>query len=411
MVDILEKLMAMKAPDYEVVLRADPEPGPRPHPIISVDDHYIEGPETFTGRLPAKFKESGPHIERQDEVDYWVFEGQRVPLLGVEGIQSWEPGQGHLGPIMFEKFRPGMWQVDERVKDMEVNGVIGSLNFPSAIFGFAGQRFMRMKDQDLGLASMRAYNDWIIEEWTAPHPDRIIPSQITWLHDAEIAATEVRKNAERGFKAVAFTENPEKLGLPSIYSDHWTPFFQACEETDTVINLHVGSSSETLFPSSDSDPAVLGVLFPVNGFAAATDWLFARIPVKYPKINIVLSEGGMGWVPILLDRLSYMSRHGDKRLIFGDLTAIEVLRRNFWFTTFSDERTLSLRHEIGVDHIMYETDFPHTDSSWPHTQAIVANQLRDVPKNEADLMTYKNAAALYRHPLPDDLSHRDPRPM
>jgi predicted TIM-barrel fold metal-dependent hydrolase len=404
MVDILKFLENMpREAEGEVVLRADPEPSPRLHPIISVDDHFIEPPETFMGRLPAKFIESGPRVERDDEVDYWIFEGKRVAVLGVEGIQSWEPGKGHRGPIMFEKFRPGTWKIDDRVKDMERNGVIASLNFPSAIFGFAGQRFMRMQDRELGLASMRAYNDWIIDDWTARYPDRIIPCQLTWLHDAEVAAQEIRQNAERGFKAVAFTENPEKLGLPSIYKGYWNPFFQACEDTGTVINLHVGSSSETMFPSSDSDPGVLGVLFPVNGFAAATDWLFARIPVRYPNIKIVLSEGGIGWVPVLLDRLSYMARREDRRETFGGLTPIEVLHRNFWFTTFSDERTLALRAEIGVDHIMFETDFPHSDSSWPDTQAIVSKQLGGVPKEEADLMTFMNAAGLYRHPLPADL--------
>ncbi|HEX4219747.1 MAG TPA: amidohydrolase family protein [Acidimicrobiales bacterium] len=400
MVDIEETLMSMSVPEGGLTLRADPVPALVVHPVISVDDHAIEPPDTFTGRLPRKFAETGPRIEREDAVDYWVFEGVRVPLLGVEGIQSWEPGKGHFGPITFDKFRPGMWQIDHRVKDMKAAGIIGSLNFPSAIFGFAGQRFMRMKDRELGLASMRAYNDWIIESWTAPHPDRIIPCQITWLSDPEVAAAEIRRNAERGFKAVAFTENPEKLGLPSIYKEHWDPFLRACEETETVINLHVGSSSETMLPSSDSDLAVLGVLFPVNGFAAAADWLFAKVPLRFPGVKIVLSEGGIGWVPILLDRLSYMGRDDDRRAAFGGMTPIEVFRRNFWFTTFSDERTLALRAEIGVDRIMFETDFPHTDSSWPDTQEIVAAQLTGVPKSEADRMTFANAAELYRHPLP-----------
>lgn len=404
MVDIVETLLSMNSPEGDAVLRADPVAGPRLHPIISVDDHVIEPPDAFTGRLPARFAAVGPRVERDGAVDYWVFGDERVPLLGVEGIQSWEPGKGHLGPITFDQFRPGVWKIEDRVKDMEANGVIGSLNFPSAIFGFAGQRFMRMKDRELGLASMRAYNDWMIESWTGPHPDRIIPCQITWLPDPVVAAAEIRRNAERGFKAVAFSENPEKLGLPSIYKEDWDPFLRACAETGTVINLHVGSSSETMFPSSDSDLAVLGVLFPVNGFAAATDWLFAKIPLRFPDVKIVLSEGGIGWVPILLDRLSYMGRDDDRRAAFGGMTPVEVFRRNFWFTTFSDERTLALRAEIGVERIMFETDFPHSDSSWPDSQAIVGAQLAGVPQSEANRMTFQNAAELYRHPLPPELA-------
>ena len=138
---------------------------------------------------------------------------------------------------------------------------------------------------------------------SAPRPHHSV--QITWLADPMVAATEMRRNADRGFKAVAFSENPEKLGLPSIYKEDWEPFLRACEETGTVINLHVASSSETMFPSR-TGPVVLGVLFPLNGFSAATDWLFARIPLRHPDLRIVLSEGGIGWVPILFDRLSFM---------------------------------------------------------------------------------------------------------
>ena len=255
-----------------------------------------------------------------------------------------------------------------------------------------------MKDRALGLLALRAYNDWIIEAWTAPHPDRMIPCQLSWLLDPDVAATEIRRNAERGFKAVSFSENPEKLGLPSVYQAHWDPFFRACEETDTVVNLHVGSSSETLVPSSDSPVAVLAALFPVNGLAAAIDWLFAGVPVRFPSIKIAFSEGGIGWVPMLLDRLRYMERYGWDWAEFGAVPPVEVVRRNYWFTTFGDPTTLELRHAIGVDRIMVEVDYPHGDSTWPDTQSLLQSQFCGIPADETDLMTHINASRLYRHP-------------
>ena len=115
MVDILQKLMSMSTPAGEVVLRADPEPRTVRHPIVSVDDHLIEPPDTFTGRLPGKYAGDGPHVERHDGVDYWIFEGERVPVLGVEGIRGWETGKGHFGPISFDRFRPGLWRIDDRI--------------------------------------------------------------------------------------------------------------------------------------------------------------------------------------------------------------------------------------------------------------------------------------------------------
>jgi predicted TIM-barrel fold metal-dependent hydrolase len=255
---------------------------------------------------------------------------------------------------------------------------------------------MKMGDPALGLACMRAFNDWHLEEWATPHPGRIIANQVTWLLDPEVAAAEVRRNAERGFHALSFSENPEKLGLPSLYTRHWDPLFAACVDTGTVVNLHIGSSSSTIVPSSDSVPAVLGALFPINGMATAADWLFSGIPLRFPDLKIALSEGGFGWVPILIDRIEHMRRQLDYSIQFGDLTPVEVLRRNFWFTTFNDELSMSLRHLAGVDHIMVETDYPHSDSTWPDSQAVLARQFAGVPDDEVQRMTHLNAIELYR---------------
>jgi predicted TIM-barrel fold metal-dependent hydrolase len=255
-----------------------------------------------------------------------------------------------------------------------------------------------MRDPEVGLAAMRAYNDWIHEEWVGPHPDRMIPCQVTWLADPVLAAQEIERNAARGFTSVTFSENPWKLGLPSIHQRHWDPFLRACEETETVVNLHIGSSSETIVPSPDSVQA-LAVLFPINGMAACADWLYASVPLRFPKLRVAMSEGGIGWVPMLLDRVDYAQRHGIDRPWFGGEDPVDLVRRTFWFTTFSDGRSLGLRHTIGVDRIMVETDYPHSDSSWPDTQDLLARQLHDVPAPEVERLTWRNAAELYRHPV------------
>jgi len=398
-VDLLERLKAQGRSTAKLRQRDDPAPRARRFTVVSVDDHVIEPPDLFEGRLPERLAELAPRVIQRDGTAWWTFENEQVPLLGVDAVQSWEPGTGHAGPIAFVDLRLGTWNIHERVRDMDINGITASLNFPSTPFGFAGQAFMRMKDRELGLASMRAYNDWMLEVWSSPYPDRIIPCQVTWLHDPRVAAQEIERNAVRGFKAVSFSENPWKLGLPSIHQPHWDPFLRACEETETVINLHVGSSSETVAPGPESSVEI-GILFPINAFAACTDWLYAGVPVRFPKIKIALSEGGIGWVPMMLDRVEYSLRHGTPAgSIFGDSNPVDLLRRNFWFTTFSDPRTLALRHEVGVNRIMVETDYPHTDSSWPDTQELLTSQLSGVPEDEAELITWRNAAQLYRHPI------------
>src|SRR6185436_4829097 len=130
-----------------------------------------------------------------------------------------------------------------RVRDMDLNGVWASVNFPSQITGFCGAVFSGVADGELGAACARAWNDWLFDEWYLRYPERIVPLGITCLADAEMAAGEIRRNAARGFTSVTFPERPHAVGLPSLWDrEHWDPIMQACSETGTVISLHVGSS-------------------------------------------------------------------------------------------------------------------------------------------------------------------------
>jgi predicted TIM-barrel fold metal-dependent hydrolase len=368
-------------------------------PFVSVDDHLCEPPEVFVGRLPARFAELTPRVVRgEDHCDYWLFEGQRVAIGGGNVAAGWVTEDWYNGPIALDDARPGTYDIHARVADMDLNGVLASLCFPSMVFGFAGQLFGKLKDRDFGLAALRAYNDWIAEAWAGPYPDRIIPCQVTWLLDPEVAAGEVRRNAARGFKAVAFTEKPDKLGLAPIADAVWDPFLAACAETETVINLHTGSSSEIL-------PGGLAI----NGFVAALEWLqTAQVPLRFPDIKIVMSEGGIGWVPMLIDQLVYRRRHEKLPDSFvhwppGAPPPEEVLRRNFWFTSFYDPSTLAARQHIGVDRIMFESDYPHPDSSWPDSQDFLAAQMQGFPPDDIDRLTWRNAAQVYRHPVTPEI--------
>jgi predicted TIM-barrel fold metal-dependent hydrolase len=398
MADILEKILEYAGEKGQLVLRGDLAPRARRYRIVSVDDHVYEPPHVCTARVASKHRDVVPQLVRDGDVDFWVIAGERVPLFGSDAIQSWEPEHRYLGPVTFDEVHPAAYDIHERVRHLDVCGILASLSFPSAPFGFAGTAFLRMPDRDAGLAAMRAYNDWHFDEWYSPHPDRVIPCQVSWLADPVVAADEIRRNAARGFKAVSFTENPLRLGLPSLYSGHWDPFFAACEETETVINLHVGSSSETLVPSPESPPAVLGALFALNSMIAATDWLFARIPVRFPRIRIAMSEGGIGWVPMLIDRIDYLGRSVDYHQ-YGDLHPIDVLRRNFWFAVLSEPSIMPVRHVVGIDNIMVETDYPHIDSTWPDSQDILAAQLDGLAADEVERITHRNALELYRHAL------------
>jgi predicted TIM-barrel fold metal-dependent hydrolase len=285
-----------------------------------------------------------------------------------------------------------------------MGGVWASLNFPSALSGFCGAVYAKSKDPELGLAVTKAWNDWVHEEWWGPYPDRIIPMALTWLADPKLGAEEIRRNAARGFVAVSLPEMPHKLGLPSVFTGWWDPIFVACEETDTAICLHV-SSSGGLPDAPDAPPLLTGeTRFPVLSLLAAIDWVWSGIVVRYPRLKIVMSEGGIGWVPMLIDRLNYVTEHSGVvragQHWKGDLTPAETFLRNFYFCTIDDPSVLSCRDTMGVDHIMVEVDYPHSDSTWPNTRQLLKERFKDIPDDEVRLMTHQNAARIFRHPLP-----------
>jgi predicted TIM-barrel fold metal-dependent hydrolase len=250
---------------------------------------------------------------------------------------------------------------------------------------------------------VRAWNRWHIEEWAGTHPERIIPLQLTWLNDPAVAAADVRANAELGFKAVTFPENPVDVGLPSVHDTHWDPFFRACEETGTVICLHNGSSQWSAIRCPRPPLELMTTLFPVNALAAAADWLWGGVPTRFPQLDIAFSEGGIGWVPMLIDRIDYVMSHsasGSSAWHDPDLSPSDAIRRNFWFCAIDPGSTIALRDHIGIDHIMVESDYPHADSTWPDTQATQRAALAGLTDDEVRKITWENASRLFRHPVP-----------
>jgi predicted TIM-barrel fold metal-dependent hydrolase len=387
----------------KVTFLPEPDRQPRKYTVISADDHIVEPKHTFEGRMPAKFIDRAPHVERRDNADVWVYDGKDIPNVGFNAVVGRPVDEWGFEPARFEDMRRGSWDIHHRIKDMDLSGIYASLCFPSFLPGFGGQRLqLSTNDSELALAAVRAWNDWHIEEWAGTYPDRIIPCQIPYMLDPEVGAQEVYKNAERGFKAITFTEGPHALGLPSLHTGHWDPIMRACEETGTVINLHIGSSGTSPSTSADAPADVTGVLFFGYSMFAAVDWLYSKIPVRFPNIKIALSEGGIGWVPALLDRLDHM---GSYQQMYGtwtgiDISPADVFQRNFYFCAVEDPSTFVLRHRIGIDHIMVEQDYPHCDSTWPRTQTVLEHEVGGLPEEDIRKITWENASKLYRHPVP-----------
>jgi predicted TIM-barrel fold metal-dependent hydrolase len=383
------------------VLLPDPAPREVHVTVISVDDHVVEPPHLFEGRLPAKLQADAPRVVETDTGrQVWEFDGHVFTQVGMNAQAGRDDVT--MEPTRFDEMRAGCYQIDARVKDMDINGVWASVNFPSMITGFCGRVFSACSDPELGHAVMRAWNDWLFEEWYSAYPDRIVPLGLSWLADPELGAAEIRRNADRGFKAVTLPERPQRIGFPSLFTGYWDPIIEACAETETVVCLHVGSSGNYELPEGSPALELGATMFGQLSLAACAEWLWSGYAVRYPDLKIAMSEGGIGWVAMLLDRLDniidrsgYGTRWPDK-----SLRPSEVLQRNFWFCTIDDPSTIDTRHRIGIENIMVETDYPHGDGTWPDTQAVIQEVWGHIPPNELALMCHLNAASLFRHPLP-----------
>jgi len=372
-------------------------------PIISADDHLVEPAHLFAGRMPRALEDRAPRVVTDpDGTEAWELEGRRYPQIGLNAVVGRPKDEWSMEPARFDEMRRGCWDPVARLADMDVDGVWASLCYPSLIAGFAGSMFSQTHDLALGRACMQAWNDWHLDEWVAAAPDRYIPVQLPWLRDPQLAADDVRANAARGFKAVSFLENPVDLGYPSVHTGHWDPFLAACEETGTVVCLHCASSGWSASRSPGAPLELLTSLFPVNALVTAADWLWSGVPTRFPELRICLAESGIDWVPMLLHRLDYVMDHSatGQGAWIDAVHPSDVLRRNFWFSVIDITSVLQLRDEIGVSHIVLESDYPHADSTWPDTAARARQALGDLPPTEVEQICWRNASELFAHAGP-----------
>ncbi len=386
--------------------------------IISVDDHVVEPPHVWETWLPERYRSRGPRIERRgvagmrhvggghyeqqfdddapEQADCWVYEDLVYVHKRHVAAAGYPRDEMTMTPMTYEEMRPGCYDPKARVEDNELNHVEASLCFPT-FPRFCGQTFTEAKDRDLGLACVRAYNDWMVEEWCGDSGGRLIPLVIVPLWDAELAAAEVRRNSERGVHAVCFSEIPPHLGLPSIHSGEWDPFLAACQETQTTINMHIGSSSRMPATSPDAPTGVAATLSFNNAMASMSDWLFSGKLVQFPELVLAYSEGQIGWIPYILERADTVWEEHRAWAHTQDLVPqppSTYYYRQIYGCFFRDRHGIESIDIVGPDNVTFETDYPHTDSTWPHTKKVAEELMAGVPQEIVDKVMRTNAARM-----------------
>jgi predicted TIM-barrel fold metal-dependent hydrolase len=394
---------------------AEVSTGPRV-PLFSANSHFFEPAHTFEGRLPKRLQPRAPRIvDAPGYGQQWVFEDQVRPLLRQCAVAGTPPDSWTAddvsGYVRFEDMRPGYYDSAARLDDMDADGIVAEACLSSpATMGFGCDLFSCTDDTELGIACVRAWNDWYHEEWAAADRSRYVPIQATWYRDPEVAAAEVRRNAERGFKGVAF-RNPTDLDMPAFATGFWDPFLRACEETQTVLFHHTEPLIHWPKRAAGSTYGSVTTLFQASVMEMVVALVWGGVPTRFPNLKITLAETGGSWIPHLVRRMTWAV--GYAPVLAADwpepgTSPLEVFRRSFVFSTLEVDTAAEVGEQLGLDGWMIELDYPHMESAWPHAQEHYGPQLAALAPGDAEALAWRNASNLFRHELPA-LTVKEPR--
>ena len=384
--------------------------------IISADDHVIEPAHVWQDRMPSKHKELAPKIviAPQGEMTlndgvwveipgtgdkmaaWWHFENKRYQIKQMVACPGIPPEEVTMEGVTYDDIAPGCYDPIARLADMDINHVEASLCFPNYP-RFCGQLFSEADDLELGLLCVQAYNDWMIDEWCGSSGGRLIPLCIVPLWDAELAAKEIYRVAEKGCRAVAWSELPAWLGRPGIHGDFWDPFLKACEETQTVICMHIGSGTKTVQTSPEAPTVVTANLIVCNSAASMIDWIFSGKFEQFPNLKLLYAESQIGWIPYFIERAddtwrTHQWAQGEKRI---PKPPSHYYKKHVYSCFFKDTVGIDLLDRIGEDNVLFETDYPHQDGTFPNTLAIAEELFGHLEQETIDKIARDNAIKLF----------------
>lgn len=378
--------------------------------IVSVDDHIIEPPDLLKKYIPQKWQSHAPELHKSAEgADVWVFDGRPHPNFALNAVAGRPREELGFEPSSYDQIRPGCYDPKERIRDMNVNGVASSLCFGS-VSGMCGETWANTSDKSLALAMVQAYNDYYLGEWCGAAPGRFIPmAQLPWWNPEEMVA-EIKRMAGLGVTAIAYPPMPTQLGLPSIHDEYWRPVWKAICDEGMVLCCHIGVGGGTDHISMDSPIDAFLTKVGLSSFSVASEWLWSQVLREYTDINIILSEGGIGWIPYFLERADLVAKnHGPwTKQSFGDQLPSEFFRDRFFSCFIEDEFGLEVRDKIGIETITFENDYPHADITWPHSPEQLWDDFAQATCSEADIdmITHENALRALRYDLFSKLGGR-----
>ena len=387
-------------------------------PLYSSDGHLEVRPERWSPRMPEKFRSRAPKtIKLDDGGDALVVEGQKpypAPFLDLRAgrtNENWEP----FGVTVDDT--AGVGPPEQRLREQDMDNLLGEVLFPNMQVG--PRLWSTIADQDLYRATVRAYNDWLGEEYCAVSRDRLIGLGVIPWTNVDDAIAELEHCAKLGLKGVNLGVFPSAKPFPTADDDR---FWAAAVDMNVPLTVHVGfdrlgpRAGQPTFEYPGVDPAILAklgprklvewVALPFLGTAPSlslAQLILSGVFDRFPRLKIFFAETRLGWVPFWMEESDYWyerHRHWAERLLnFKPLKRkpSEYVRSHIFFSVQHVERVaIELRHHMGVERIMFATDFPHIECDWPNTRPFAERLFADVPADEARKIAALNMLGFFK---------------
>jgi len=371
-----------------------------PAPILSSDSHVFEPPDLWTTRIDAAFRDRAPRMQRINGVDQLVVEEQQV-IAGIGLISNagarFEAPETISSQGRFEDVHQGGYDPAQHLKDMQLDGIAGEVLYPSQ-----GLFYFKVADTQLMSAIFRAYNDWLAE-FCSTDPERLKGIAMINLDDVQDGIKELERTAKMGFAGAMITEYPPE---DRRYDQaEYEPFWAAAQALDMPLSLHTATRRQGKIRGAgertfrDASSRATKVFYPATSMC---DLIFAGVFERYPHLKLAIVEFELAWVPHLLSSMNYTyrERHEEALYRFKDgWRPSDFFHRNVFLSFQEDEVGIRLRDIIGVDNMMWGSDYPHSESTFPQSRQILAQILAGVPEDECAKIVGGNTARLYHFDL------------
>jgi len=373
-------------------------------PVIDVDSHWTEPRDLWTSRAPAKLKDRALRVVRNDRgVEQWVVD--RDMVMGPVGYCSIRPdgskSQGMIAFDTYDEVHPGAIDVAPRLAYMDEHGLSIQIVYAN-VLGFAGNLVMRIEDEALRAFCSTAYND-AAAEMQAESGGRLVPQAMLPFWDIDLAVAElVRCHEELGLTGFTLTDATPHWNLPPLHDAHWDPLWTTAQERGLPVNFHIGAG--LVAPriwgdyGSARNFAALSTMAQMGNMVCLSNLIFSGILDRFPSLQFVSVESGIGWLPFLIESLDY--QFDENGVTDLELRPPDYFRRQIYGSYWFEKDPQPVIEAIGADNLMFETDFPHATCLYPGVREHVRESLGHLEPAVQRKLLYETAARVYQLRLP-----------